>query len=82
MSMIYEKFTSSAIKSVETLDNTVKVVYNSNINKEYEFNCLNIQEFVNKLSETLIAHEELLEGGSVGKFINQSIKSGVLVENK
>jgi|TARA_B100001079_G_C16342791_1_gene484380 hypothetical protein len=82
MSMIYEKFTSSAIKSVETLDNTVKVVYNSNINKEYEFNCQNIQEFVNKLSETLIAHEELLEGGSVGKFINQSIKSGVLVENK
>tara|TARA_R100001463_G_scaffold90730_1_gene145435 strand:+ start:165 stop:407 length:243 start_codon:yes stop_codon:yes gene_type:complete len=80
--MIYEKFTSSAIKSVETLDNTVKVVYNSNINKEYEFNCQNIQEFVNKLSETLIAHEELLEGGSVGKFINQSIKSGVLVENK
>tara|TARA_B100001113_G_C20769412_1_gene474561 strand:+ start:228 stop:476 length:249 start_codon:yes stop_codon:yes gene_type:complete len=82
MSMIYEKFTSSAIKSVETLDNTVKIVYNSNINKEYEFNCQNIQEFVNKLSETLIAHEELLEGGSVGKFINQSIKSGVLVENK
>ena len=80
--MIYEKFTSSAIKSVETLDNTVKVVYNSNINKEYEFNCQNIQEFVNKLSETLIAHEELLEGGSVGKFINQSIRSGVLVENK
>ncbi len=80
--MIYEKFTSSAIKSVETLDNTVKIVYNSNINKEYEFNCQNIQEFVNKLSETLIAHEELLEGGSVGKFINQSIKSGVLVENK
>ena len=80
--MIYDKFTSSAIKSVETLDNTVKVVYNSNINKEYEFNCQNIQEFVNKLSETLIAHEELLEGGSVGKFINQSIRSGVLVENK
>ena len=80
--MIYEKFTSSAIKSVETLDNTVKVVYNSNINKEYEFNCQNIQEFVNKLSETLIAHEDLLDGGSVGKFINQSIKSGVLVENK
>ena len=82
MSTIYDKFTSTAIKSVETLDNTVKVVYNSNINKEYEFNCQNIQEFVNKLSETLIAHEELLEGGSVGKFINQSIRSGVLVENK
>jgi len=61
---------------------TKLISYISNINKEYEFNCQNIQEFVNKLSETLIAHEELLEGGSVGKFINQSIKSGVLVENK
>tara|TARA_B100001057_G_scaffold441547_1_gene476236 strand:+ start:380 stop:628 length:249 start_codon:yes stop_codon:yes gene_type:complete len=82
MSMIYDKFTSSAIKSVETLDNTVKVVYNSNINKEYVFKCEELQQFVDKLSETLIAHEELLEGGSVGKFINQSIRSGVLVESK
>ena len=35
MSTIYDKFTSTAIKSVETLDNTVKIVYNSNIDKEY-----------------------------------------------
>ena len=82
MSMIYDKFTSSAIKSVETLDNTVKIVYNSNIDKEYVFKCEEIQQFVDKLCETLTSHELQLEGGSVGRFINQSIKSGVLVENK
>ena len=82
MSLIYDKFTSSAIKSVETLENTVKVVYNSNISKEYVFECQNVQLFVDKLCEVLTAHELLLEGGSVGKFINQSIKSGVLVESK
>ncbi len=82
MSTIYDKFTSSAVKSVETLDNTVKVVYNSNINKEYEFNCQNITEFTNKLCEVLTAHELLLSDGSVGRFVNQQIKSGVLIESK
>ena len=82
MSTIYDKFTSTAIKSVETLDNTVKIVYNSNIDKEYVFNCQNITEFTNKLCEVLTAHELLLSDGSVGRFVNQQIKSGVLIESK
>ncbi len=82
MSTIYDKFTSSAVKSVETLDNTVKIVYNSNIDKEYVFNCQNITEFTNKLCEVLTAHELLLEGGSVGRFVNNQIRTGVLIENK
>ena len=82
MSLIYDKFTSSAIKSVETLENTVKIVYNSNIAKEYVFECQNVQLFVDKLCEVLTAHELLLEGGSVGRFVNNQIRSGVLIENK
>jgi len=82
MSTIYDQFTSSAVKSVETLENEVKIVYNSNINKEYTFNCEDVLEFTNKLCEVLTAHELLLSDGSVGRFVNNQIKSGVLVESK
>jgi len=80
--MIYDNFNSSAVKSVEILDNTVKIVYNSNTNKEYTFECQNTSEFTDSLSKELIGIELNESTASVGRFLHQQIKSGVLVETK
>jgi hypothetical protein len=89
MSKVYDNFNSSAINSVTIEENVVKVVYNSNLDKEYSFNCENVVEFEENLCKELLSIE--LENdqpstgpstGSVGKFVYQQIKSGVLVENK
>lgn len=82
MTKIYENLDSSAIQSVIIEENVVKVVYNSNINKEYSFNCQNIVEFEQQLTAELIDVELKNGKGSVGRFINQQIKNQVLVENK
>ena len=82
MTKIYENLDSSAIQSVIIEENVVKVVYNSNINKEYTFNCQNTVEFEQQLSAELIDVELKNGKGSVGRFINQQIKNQVLVENK
>ena len=78
----YQSLNSSAINSITIEDNVVKVVYNSNIDKEYTFNCQNIDQFIEKLSEELIDVELNNGKGSVGKFLHRSIRDGVLVENK
>ena len=80
--MIYNIFNSSAVKSVEILDNLVKVVYNSNINKEYTFSCQNVDEFQDQLSAELIDVELNNGKGSVGRFLFQQIRDGRLVESK
>ena len=82
MSKSFKNLQSSAVNSVEVVDNTVKVVYNSNIDKEYTFNCDNIDEFIENLSKELIDVELDNNKGSVGRFLHQQIKSGVLVESK
>ena len=82
MNKTFNKLQSSAVNSIEVVDNTVKVVYNSNIDKEYTFNCQNVEEFVNNLSQQLIDIELDNQKGSVGKFLHQQIKSGALVESK
>lgn len=82
MSKVYENLNSSAINSVIIEDNVVKVVYQSNIDKVYEFNCENVEEFQENLCKELVEVELTSTKGSVGKFIYQQIKSGVLVENK
>jgi len=82
MTKIYENLDSSAIQSVIVEENVVKVVYNSNIDKEYTFNCQNTVEFEQQLSAELIDVELKNGKGSVGRFINQQIKNQVLVENK
>jgi hypothetical protein len=64
---------SSAIFSVNIDKNSVKVVYNSNIDKEYTFDCQDIQQFEDKLSQTVEKHE------SVGKFFHICVKEGQLV---
>ena len=82
MNKTFNNLQSSAINSIEVVDNTVKVVYNSNVDKEYTFNCININQFVEYLSSELISIELTDNKGSVGRFINQQIKSAVLVESK
>jgi len=82
MTKIYENLDSSAIQSVTVEENVVKVVYNSNIDKEYTFNCQNTVEFEQQLSAELIDVELKNGKGSVGRFINQQIKNQVLVESK
>ena len=80
--MIYNSFNSSAVKSVEILENTVKIVYNTNIGKEYTFDCKDIEQFQQQLSEELIDVELNNGKGSVGRFLHQQIKNGILVETK
>ena len=82
MTKIYENLDSSAIQSVIVEENVVKVVYNSNIDKEYTFNCQNTVEFDQQLEAELIDVELKNGKGSVGRFINQQIKNQVLVESK
>jgi len=82
MTKTFDKLNSSAINSVTIEDNVVKVVYNSNIDKEYSFDCENVEEFEQNLSEQLIGVELQQSEVSVGRFISQQIKSGVLVQSK
>jgi len=69
----YENLDSSALYTLKVDKKSVFVVYNSNIDKEYEFECENTQEFDDKVSKTLQNKE------SMGKLLNNSIKEGKLV---
>ena len=81
MSKMYDNLISTAIKSINIVENTVKVVYNSNKDKEYTFNCQNVQQFEDSLCKELISIE-MKTGGSVGKFLHNQIKEGLIVESK
>ena len=69
----YEKLDSSALYCIKVDKKSVYVVYNSNIDKEYEFECENTQEFDDKVSKTLKNKE------SIGKLLNSCIKQQELV---
>ena len=69
----YENLGSSALYVIKVGEKSVFATYNSNIDKEYEFLCNNIQKFENKLAKTL------KRGESVGKLFHASIKEGELV---
>jgi len=69
----YENLDSTALFCLKVDKKSVYVVYNSNIDKEYEFNCDNTEEFDEKVSNTLKTNE------SLGKLLNLSIKEGKLV---
>ena len=69
----YENLDSSALFQLKVDKKSVFVVYNSNIDKEYEFEWENTQEFDEKVSKTLQNKE------SMGKLLNNSIKEGKLV---
>jgi hypothetical protein len=82
MTKSFTNLNSSAINSVTIEETVVKVVYNSNVDKEYTFNCENVEEFEQNLSKELIGVELNESAASVGRFIIQQIKSGVLVQSK
>lgn len=69
----YEFKESTAIFGIKVEDSSVYITYNSNIDKEYEFNCQNSDNFIEKLSKT-VENEE-----SIGKLVNSCIKQGELV---
>jgi len=69
----YEFHDSTAIFTMKVDKDIVYVTYNSNIDKEYEFNCDNTEEF-NELVSNTLKNEE-----SIGKLVNSSIKEGKLV---
>ena len=81
MSKVYDNLISTAVSSIAIVDNRVKIIYNSNKDKEYTFECNNIEEFENDLCKELISIE-MKTGGSVGKFLHNQIKECVLVESK
>jgi len=81
MSKKYDNLISTAVDSIEIVDNTVKIVYNSNKDKEYTFNCENVEQFQEDLCKELISIE-LKTGGSLGKFLHTSIKNNILIESK
>ncbi len=76
----YSRFDSSAINSIETKENQVFVTYNSNIAKEYVYNCENIADFSDNLCEVLTGIELNNKEASLGRFISDSRKSGVLTD--
>ena len=69
----YENLDSSAVNTLKVDKTSVFVVYNSNIDKEYEFECKNTQEFDDKVSKTLQNKE------SIGKLLHSCIKQQELV---
>ena len=70
----YENLDSSAVNRLKIGENSVFVTYQSNIDKEYEFNCENTEEFNDKVNFSLETKE------SIGKLLNNSIKDGKLVD--
>lgn len=74
MTLTLSNFNSSAIESVVIEDNTVKLVYNSNKNKEYQYNVENINQFTSELVNNI------LNNGSVGNYISQQRKNNNLQE--
>jgi hypothetical protein len=82
MTTSFKNLQSSAVNSIEVVDNIVKVVYNSNLDKEYSFICQDTEAFVDNLTLQCIGIELNEDGVSVGKFLHQQIQSGVLVESK
>ena len=78
----YQNLNSSAINSITIEDNVVKVVYNSNKDKENTFDCKDIEQFQQQLSEELIDVEMNNGKGSVGRFLHQQVRDGALVQSK
>jgi len=70
--MFFDKFESSAVKSIEVDDNIVTIVFNSS-DKEYKYNIID-EEFTNTLQDSIMNNK------SIGSLINKSIKDKLIVE--
>ena len=77
---LYSNFFSSAIESIETKENGVFITYSSNLEKNFGYNCTDIPEFTNNLCSVLVSNELQRDGGSVGRFVSQSRRDGVLTD--
>ena len=77
---LYSNFFSNAVNSVETKEKEVLITYSSNLEKNYVYNCENVPQFTNNLCSVLISNELQQDGGSVGAFVSQSRKDGVLTD--
>ena len=56
----YENLGSSALYVIRIGEKSVFATYNTNIEKEYEFMCENPQKFENKLLQTLVRRNLLV----------------------
>lgn len=74
MNLKITDFESSAINSVNIKDNVVSLVYNNNIDKEYQYTSSNINQFVIDLVTNI------LNNVSVGKYIHQQRSNNNLQE--
>ena len=70
--MFFDKFESSAVKSIEVDDNIVSIVFKSS-DKQYKYNIID-EEFTNTLQDAIINNK------SIGSLINKSIKDKLIVE--
>tara|TARA_Y100000004_G_scaffold171497_1_gene207544 strand:- start:109 stop:357 length:249 start_codon:yes stop_codon:yes gene_type:complete len=82
MSKMYDNLISTAINSVNITDNSVIITYNSNKDKEYTFKCENIEQFEQDWCKELLGVDMKNADASIGKFIHNQIKEGLLVESK
>ena len=74
MKLSLSNFNSSAINSINIEDNIVKLVYNTNKDKEYQYTTSNINQFVIDLVDNILSNI------SVGKYINQQRSNNNLQE--
>ena len=72
-SVVFENLDSSAVFRIKCTKESVFVTFNGNIDKEYEYNCKNIEEFANNIKKVLIDTNK-----SIGRYINTSIRDNTL----
>lgn len=74
MKLFLSDFNSSMLYSIDISDNIVKLVFNTNKDKEYVYNSTNINQFIVECVNIILNNE------SVGKYINQQRKNNTLQE--
>jgi len=72
-SVVFENLDSTAVFRIKCEENRVFVTFNGNIDKEYEYNCKNIEEFAKTVKKVLIDTNK-----SIGRYINTSIRDNTL----
>ena len=71
--VVFENLDSSAVFRIKCEENSVFVTFQSKIDKEYEYNCKNIEEFAKTVQKVLIDTNK-----SIGRYINTSIRDNTL----
>tara|TARA_B100002019_G_C21259491_1_gene595842 strand:+ start:260 stop:499 length:240 start_codon:yes stop_codon:yes gene_type:complete len=71
-----KEMSSSAISTIKCSDNGVIITYKSNTDKEYHYNCENVEEFAKNARKVVNNPEK-----STGSWVNRQIKEKVLILN-